>query len=257
MSITVVWPGIHHDFAEVAGINPHSFFQSTARFEPRYRGDERRVAQYLESDVRRVLALTVEADGQYGRYQPVVKDVSAHHLRVLPDQTIEFLVNVPIIDEELDGLRYDILFTVRGNLIHYEGELDLRVKDYILRSVDQSSSPSAEAFPPPDRVREVAVGNPLWSIFRTGQVPALTGPNFNTQAEIKGLIEESEGWPSVRLAHYWVRMFYLSAITITTTGYGDILPLTTLARILTGVEALLGILWFGLFLYSLPQRSRR
>jgi hypothetical protein len=101
------------------------------------------------------------------------------------------------------------------------------------------------------------VGNPLWSIFRTAQVPALTGPNFNTQAEIKGLIEESEGWPSARLAHYRVRMFYLSAITITTTGYGDILPLTALARIRTGVEALLSILWFGLFLYSLPQRSRR
>jgi hypothetical protein len=171
----------------VSYLNPHSFFQSTARFEPRYRDDERRVAQHLESDIRRVLALTVEADGQYGRYQPVVKDVSAHHLRVLPDQTIEFLVNVPIIDEELDGLRYDILFTVRGNLIHYDGELDLRVKDYILRSVDQLSSPSAKAFPHP-----IASERLPWAI-RYGassgplRYPRLPGPTSIPRRRLRGL----------------------------------------------------------------------
>jgi len=44
------------------------------------------------------------------------------------------------------------------------------------------------------------------------------------------------------------RMFYLSAVTITTTGYGDIVPLTNLARLLVALEAFWGITIIGLFL---------
>jgi hypothetical protein len=46
----------------------------------------------------------------------------------------------------------------------------------------------------------------------------------------------------------WGRMLYLSAATITTLGYGDVVPLTTRARLLVGMEALLGIALIGFFL---------
>lgn len=49
----------------------------------------------------------------------------------------------------------------------------------------------------------------------------------------------------------FVRMFYLSSATITTLGYGDIVPITTTARVLVAVEAILGIVVIGLFLNSL------
>lgn len=48
-----------------------------------------------------------------------------------------------------------------------------------------------------------------------------------------------------------VRMLYLSASTITTLGYGDIVPLTTTSRLLVSIEAVLGILLIGLFLNAL------
>jgi hypothetical protein len=70
--------------------------------------------------------------------------------------------------------------------------------------------------------------------------------------ELAGLIEETRGWPSPDTTEYAVRMFYLSATTITTTGYGDIVPLTSTARILTASEALAGTVLLGLFIYSLP-----
>ena len=43
-------------------------------------------------------------------------------------------------------------------------------------------------------------------------------------------------------------MFYLSAATITTLGYGDIVPITTTARMWVAVEAILGVVTIGLFL---------
>lgn len=49
------------------------------------------------------------------------------------------------------------------------------------------------------------------------------------------------------------RMFYLSAITITTTGYGDIVLLTNWARFWVAFEAFLGITIIGLFLNSKAQ----
>jgi Ion channel len=75
--------------------------------------------------------------------------------------------------------------------------------------------------------------------------------------ELAGLMEEMGGWPSPDTAEFVVRMFHLSATTITTTGYGDIVPLTSAARILTGSEALVGTVLLGLFIYSLPINRRR
>ena len=50
-------------------------------------------------------------------------------------------------------------------------------------------------------------------------------------------------------------MLYLSVVTITTLGYGDIVPITPLARFFTGIEALGGIVLIGLFLNSLAYES--
>jgi ion channel len=52
----------------------------------------------------------------------------------------------------------------------------------------------------------------------------------------------------------WLRMLYFSAIVATTVGFGDIVPLTTEARILTALEAVLGVLFAGLFLNSIVRR---
>ncbi len=50
------------------------------------------------------------------------------------------------------------------------------------------------------------------------------------------------------------RMFYLSAITITTLGFGDIVPLTNRSRLIVSIEAIWGIILVGLFLNSLAEK---
>jgi Ion channel len=55
----------------------------------------------------------------------------------------------------------------------------------------------------------------------------------------------------------WWRMTYLSEVTVTTLGFGDITPVTGAARASVALEAMLGIVMIGLFINSVAQRSRR
>ena len=50
---------------------------------------------------------------------------------------------------------------------------------------------------------------------------------------------------------HFLRMLYLSAVTISTLGYGDIVPISTRARAFVTVEVIWGPVLLGLFLNSL------
>ena len=52
-----------------------------------------------------------------------------------------------------------------------------------------------------------------------------------------------------------IQSLYLSVVTITTLGYGDIIPQTELARGLTAIEAVLGIVIIGVFLNAVAQSA--
>jgi hypothetical protein len=52
----------------------------------------------------------------------------------------------------------------------------------------------------------------------------------------------------------YVRMFYFSAVTITTLGYGDITPVTSTARLLVSMEAIAGVVLVGFFLNAVARR---
>ncbi|HEV2757135.1 MAG TPA: potassium channel family protein [Actinomycetota bacterium] len=74
---------------------------------------------------------------------------------------------------------------------------------------------------------------------------------------IEGFWAATRGFPSETRGSY-LRMLYLSAVTITTLGYGDIVPTGDTARALVGSEAVAGIILIGLFLNSTLQgRPRR
>ena len=71
---------------------------------------------------------------------------------------------------------------------------------------------------------------------------------------LKAHVDALGGFPS-RATGSFDRMFYLSAMTATTVGYGDIVPVTRQARLLVAFEAILEIVIVGLFLNSLATRN--
>ena len=68
-------------------------------------------------------------------------------------------------------------------------------------------------------------------------------------SETESVLNAELGFPS-SVAGTFERMLYFSAITIATVGYGDIVPLTAIARLLAAVEATLGIFLLGVLVNS-------
>jgi hypothetical protein len=73
---------------------------------------------------------------------------------------------------------------------------------------------------------------------------------------IKRLSLAGEGDPKDASGLY-IRMCYFSTVIITTLGFGDITPVTSLARALVGAEAVTGVVLIGLFLNALTQKWGR
>jgi Ion channel len=69
-------------------------------------------------------------------------------------------------------------------------------------------------------------------------------------SELANFLMESSGFTSSATDNC-LRMLYLSAVTITTVGYGDIVPITPQARALVMLEAIVGAILIGFFLNSL------
>ena len=62
---------------------------------------------------------------------------------------------------------------------------------------------------------------------------------------------------SSKFSGQYGRMLYFSAITVTTVGFGDIIPITDTSRLYVGLEAVLGMILSGLFLNAVGWRIAR
>ena len=72
---------------------------------------------------------------------------------------------------------------------------------------------------------------------------------------IHGLNAALKGTPA-RYTGGLVRMLYLSVVTQTTLGFGDIVPLTDLTRILIALQSILGIVLAGGFISSVMRDKK-
>ncbi len=78
--------------------------------------------------------------------------------------------------------------------------------------------------------------------------------------QLRALVDAVKGDPAAIRGSY-LRMLYMSASTITTVGFGDVVPVSTRARLLVGSEAVAGVVCAGLFVNALfrttEERVRR
>ncbi|MCM1990923.1 potassium channel family protein [Oceanirhabdus seepicola] len=74
------------------------------------------------------------------------------------------------------------------------------------------------------------------------------------EKEIQEFLLASKGF-SNKINNHFLSMLYLSAVTITTIGYGDIVPITLITRMLITIEALMGMTIMGIFLNNITYRE--
>jgi hypothetical protein len=98
---------------------------------------------------------------------------------------------------------------------------------------------------------------PIQRLFPTDAGPAGRGPHLSIDEFTYRLLfrhyKAQTGDPTYASGAF-LRMLYFSATTQTTLGLGDITPVSTLARVLVMVQALLGIITIGVFLNNLRGR---
>lgn len=98
-------------------------------------------------------------------------------------------------------------------------------------------------------VQEIDLDNIRYEdIFYMSSNQNLVGMKMSKETfeQIRNYSMAVRGFP-VNIDGNFFRMLYLSMITITSLGFGDIVPITNSARILIGVEAVWGIILLALF----------
>jgi hypothetical protein len=80
--------------------------------------------------------------------------------------------------------------------------------------------------------------------------------NEDDNRRIRSFLTANAGFPHSIPGGYG-RMLYLSITTITTLGYGDIVPLTDRARLCTGIEATMGVILLGLLISSMVSNREK
>jgi hypothetical protein len=243
---------------------PHSFYQPAAQFEPRYQAEKTEVSKKLLDDIREMFGFTPEQRKKEGGYRIYVNGVRINDFDIDDKGAAHLSVDLPICDFDMGcdkpnfpAYSYLIGFRATGKTdptfkLYFEID-NVSAKPYRIWSNHPDTKPDLDEEAVTAKIARVIGNRRLLFAFSSG---SQTFQTFRAESELVGLIEETRGWPSPDTAEYAVRMFYLSAITITTTGYGDIVPLTSWARLLTGSEALAGTVLLGFFLYSLSAYRR-
>lgn len=133
--------------------------------------------------------------------------------------------------------------------------VDLRpdeTPDFVLVPVCDDPDPTTGLRPTSDHPCWAARVLPLFPDY--GLPGALFGPKDERLIQkLQQLLVEKDGLSRSAAKDTFFRMLYLSAVTVTTVGYGDIVPLTDLARTAVAAEAIVGIVLIGLFLNALSH----
>lgn len=230
---------------------PHAFYHSTVRHEPVLDTDAQRILIGLREEI---IAQFKEEHGSatedVGDWTFNVENIHLGALR--PEDTrLTFTLRT-----ELDGrgkMAGARLYTGTDVTIDARIRLAVGFPGDPNRRIFAEPHVSAEEFPVPPRILFPGTIGPA-PTARLTPVLAITGP---LHEKVVAFLNAVRGFPEAASGSF-PRMFYFSAVTITTLGYGDIVPITNRARITVAVESILGIVFVGLFINSLfRERTTR
>lgn len=233
---------------------PNNFYHSTVQFEKSLDKDAQVILHKIKNEI---IAGFKEAHGDYiasdGNWKIWISNIDVHSLKPEESQTkfsIHFkLFGINKLQGVESGVTASVLLETKptiGTLFGNKGEMRFYKKITIEY--------------PKSFVVEPSFIFPL--TFKTNQ----RSKNKNRKEtwfpmtldlnnEIIAFYKATKGFP-IKASGSFSRMFYFSAVTITTLGYGDIVPISNTSRILVSLESILGIVLIGLFLNSLSSEHK-
>lgn len=225
-------------FATVFAAHSGEFYHTTVKHERYYHEIRDRIMKEMQQAVTRSGG---SSSGKLIRFNGfeldtdgiIVTDIQAQGDGVRVDLLLQLMNNrtarsesrvIAVMLSDLYGLSKE----KNGETYHY----------YTALPYDQqgASVPLAKIFP----------GDTNYPSSKAAFVPITPG----LHRDFKAFLDGARGFPSDE-AGMFPRMLYLSAVSITTLGYGDIVPISDQARFLVSLESVLGLILVGLFLNSL------
>ena len=241
--------------AVYASLPPPSFYAPYARYEPSARADANRVAADLYASVKASLASAGTPNPTPGAWWIDPQSIGVSDVTVEADQHLTFTVRFTAWRREPSGgqLMWSLHVSapMRERSISFEG----KTPPIVTRFVSLQGPRSSAALDP----LGISDAQFAAALFRAKGVIQLSPGLSLTEAQeqrLQAFARGRQGDPSAISGDIW-RMTYFSAITITTVGFGDIVPLTPTARTLAGLEAVLGWVLAGLFLNAAAHRLGR
>jgi Ion channel len=264
-------------FALIYSKIPGGFYQSTIKIENSYTEHARNIAGRFCSAIAQ---LPPPPKGGQDSHAPQPKtfkvsgytfslpDMKCNNLRIEKDDRLEFAMNVTLhktsspcpqvlVKECYDSVAFPFIVTL-GPFDIKTGASELLAFEPPVVGIFHPISFKTLALPydSPSESNESLTRELVKVLFLGfGGVPAiLLDGDFDK--ELADFLWESSGFTS-STGDNGLRMLYFSAVTITTIGYGDIVPIKPCARIAVTCEAILGALLIGLFFSSMAPRGPR
>lgn len=247
-------------FAAIYNYLPDQFYHSTIKYEQAISKDKEAILK----EIKRVLTVSF-IDAHHGNECAVedriidIENMEVRSLEVESEQ-VKFSFTVPLETEETRKsdmppwpqifsaeISFSLLFvpTTESEDQAYYGTLHkiISVKE-LTELPELGKSKERRAL-----LKALFPYKSDWVPSEKNLIMPISG---SLQSELVKYSNGLYGFPSDLSGNFW-RMFYLSAVTITTLGYGDIVPITNLSRGLISLESILGIILIGLFLNALAH----
>jgi hypothetical protein len=233
------------------------FYHSTSQYEPGLHEDARKILQEIRESMRQTFV-------QYNKAETIVfdgwkldfKNIKVHSLKPEVDK-VSFSLSMSVDSVSLPMTRVYMQPRVAIPLRRWSVAFPSNNQPIDMRPVEIRGASSVQipnlTSPPlkvffPYKITE----DPDYA----SQLPLIFPISLDLGNKIYDFARATSGFPKNVSGSYW-RMLYLSAITITTLGYGDLLPITPRARFLVALEAVSGMIVVGMFLNALSQENKR
>lgn len=250
-------------FALIYDNLPHHFYHSTIKQEQILHNDNERVRKTIKESITETFVQIHETEKKnVDKWTVNIDELEILYFR-MEDDLVKFAFSLPL-EETDEGYEespaYPRLFNAEVSLsliyIPVTGsEDDVFYGSYLrpIKVIELTDPPIFKSATLRDNV--VRVMFPRGTNSNDEDYKIIMLVHLNLLERLVRYSNGQNGLASDLDENYW-RMLYLSAVTITTLGYGDIVPITNTSRILISMESILGIVLIGLFLNALAYERQ-
>jgi hypothetical protein len=218
---------------------PYDFYSSTVRYEPQLKAEKDDISKRLKQH------FLDDKSSKYRNKYPsdfiILRDIPDFNIQT-SNEGVNVIVRLIVIVEN----NPDVTLVV---------SLYLDSHSYSIASNESDPLEYVKVTPTMISDHSVNLSDFFPCHYDKWQSSACLGMTTSEHSELLSLSLTEQGLPTEKQSSY-TRMLYFSAVTMSTLGYGDIVPITERARFLVTIQIFLGPVLIGLFFNALARESQ-